>query len=64
MKARGLASPDNADALALTYAEHVEPRALPEYLNPENYRKQQTFDRYEELPGYREQGGYDRYGEL
>jgi hypothetical protein len=32
MKARGLASPDNADALACTFAEAVMPRALPGYL--------------------------------
>lgn len=32
MKARGLASPDNADALACTFAEAVMPRQLPGYL--------------------------------
>jgi hypothetical protein len=32
MKARGLASPDNADALACTFAEAVMPRRLPGYL--------------------------------
>lgn len=32
MKARGLASPDNGDALACTFAEAVMPRALPGYL--------------------------------
>jgi hypothetical protein len=31
-KARGLASPDNADALACTFAEAVMPRRLPGYL--------------------------------
>jgi hypothetical protein len=52
MKARGLSSPDNADALALTFAEDVAPRALPEYLNPENYAKAREYDRYEEISGY------------
>jgi hypothetical protein len=32
MKARGLASPDNGDALACTFAEVVMPKALPGYL--------------------------------
>jgi hypothetical protein len=32
MRARGLASPDNADALACTFAEFVAPRPLPGYL--------------------------------
>lgn len=32
MKQRGLASPDNGDALACTFAEAVMPRALPGYL--------------------------------
>jgi hypothetical protein len=32
MKQRGLASPDNADALACTFAEFVAPRPLPGYL--------------------------------
>jgi hypothetical protein len=64
MKARGLASPDNGDALALTFAEHVEPRVVPEYLNPENYRRDKPFDRYEELPAYQPMQDYDRYGEV
>jgi len=34
MKAGGLASPDDADALALTFAEPVMPRDLIEYLHP------------------------------
>jgi hypothetical protein len=34
MKARGLASPDNMDALGCTFAEPVMPKALPEYLRP------------------------------
>lgn len=47
MKKRGLASPDDADALACTFAENVLPRAVPGYLNPENYGT--TGDRYAEL---------------
>jgi hypothetical protein len=31
-KARGLASPDNGDALACTFAEAVMPKQLPGYL--------------------------------
>jgi hypothetical protein len=34
MKQRGLASPDNGDALACTFAEVVMPKELPEYLRP------------------------------
>lgn len=61
MKARGLASPDNGDALALTFAVEVEPRRVPEYLNPENYGRAQDFDRYAELPAYEPmQPDYDR----
>ena len=33
MKARGLASPDDADALACTFAEPVLPREKPAYLD-------------------------------
>lgn len=62
MKARGLASPDNGDALALTFAEDVAPRKIPEYLNPENYQRTREYDRYEELSDTR--GEYDRYSEL
>lgn len=59
MKKRGLASPDDGDALALTFAELVQPReGLPGHLKPENYGRQQEYDRYAEL------GGYDRYSEL
>jgi hypothetical protein len=61
MKARGLASPDYGDALALTFAEDVAPRTIPEYLNPEHYGRQKDFDRYAELEGG---GGYDRYSEI
>jgi hypothetical protein len=63
MKARGLASPDNGDALALTFAEDVAPRRTPEYLNPENYGKAKDYDRYAELPDYQPMKGYDRYAE-
>jgi hypothetical protein len=61
-KKRGLASPDNGDALALTFAEDVAPRQIPGYLNPENYDQRKDYDRYEELPAYSR--GYDRYSEL
>lgn len=73
MRARGLPSTDWSDALALTFAEHVEPRTLPEYLNPAHYRREEPFDRYAELddPYARYNGpfspardDYDRYGEL
>lgn len=47
MKKRGLASPDDADALACTFAEPVMPRTVPSYLNPENYG--QGGERYDEL---------------
>jgi hypothetical protein len=47
MKARGLPSPDWADALACTFAEFVPPRQMPEYLNPANY--QRVVNRYDEL---------------
>ena len=48
LRARGFASPDWGDALALTFAEDVMPRP-PEYLNPENYGRSKDFDRYAEL---------------
>lgn len=47
MKKRGLASPDDGDALACTFAEPVAPRTVPGYLDPMNYSKQG--DRYAEL---------------
>lgn len=47
MKKRGLASPDDGDALACTFAEPVAPRTVPGYLDPTNYAKQG--DRYAEL---------------
>lgn len=49
MKKRGLASPDDADALACTFAEPVMPRELPGYLNPERYGQVGDYDRYSEL---------------
>lgn len=64
MRARGLASPDHADALALTFAEDVLPRQVPGYLNPEHYGTAKDYDRYEELPSYSRTSGYDRYSEL
>lgn len=51
MKARGLASPDDADALACTFAEPVMPRALPNSLDPSRYRSNSNDaeDLYREL---------------
>lgn len=46
MKKRGLASPDDGDALACTFAEPVMPRAVPDYLDPTNY---QEYDRYADV---------------
>jgi hypothetical protein len=63
LRARGYASSDYADALALTFAEEVTPRTLPEYLNPERYGRQKQFDRYDELDAFR-LGDYDRYADL
>jgi hypothetical protein len=66
MKARGLPSPDDADALALTFAEDVPARATPNYLDPANYGRDEEYDRYAELPGYqahRKGRDYDRYAE-
>jgi hypothetical protein len=51
LKARGYASPDWGDALALTFAEDVVPRRVPEYLNPTNYGRNREYDRYAELGG-------------
>ena len=47
MKRRGLPSPDDADALACTFAEPVQPRPLPGWINPANYGRGR--DRYAEL---------------
>jgi hypothetical protein len=49
MKARGLPSPDDGDALATTFAEPVAPRSVPGYMNPENYGRSRGGDRYAEL---------------
>lgn len=50
MKSRGLASPDDADALACTFAEPVQPRALPASMDPMNYPKRdEAPDLYAEL---------------
>src|SRR3989344_5663474 len=49
MKARGLPSPDDGDALGCTFAEPVQPRAMPAYLDPHSYRKQSNYDRCGEL---------------
>lgn len=68
MKARGLASPDWADALVLTFAEEVAPRTLPSHLDPKNYGiKDEEYDRYKELPGFeahQKGGDFDRYKEI
>jgi hypothetical protein len=50
MKKRGLASPDDGDALACTFAEPVMPRAVPAYMNPASYAKPADgLGRYDEL---------------
>ncbi len=49
MKKRGLASPDDADALACTFAQPVMPRETPSYLDPSLYGNPKTSDRYAEL---------------
>lgn len=49
MRARGLASPDDADALACTFAQPVAPRAMPGYMNPEEYGNGEEYDRYANL---------------
>jgi hypothetical protein len=50
MKSRGLPSPDDGDALALTFAEPVAPREVPGYLNPEEYGQgADDYDRYAAL---------------
>lgn len=49
MRKRGLPSPDDADALACTFAEPVAPRAVPGYLDPANYGRSAEHDRYKEL---------------
>ena len=63
MKARGLASPDDADALALTFAEAVMPRALPEFLHATRQPCEEEYDVYRSL---RAGGGedYDLYRDI
>lgn len=46
MKARGLPSTDDADALACTFAEPVMPREVPGYLNPDVYDGGGDYERY------------------
>lgn len=51
MKGRGLASPDDGDALACTFAMPVSPR-LPRYRDPASYIESHNhYDRYAELQG-------------
>jgi hypothetical protein len=47
MKKRGLASPDEGDALACTFAEPIGPRNVPSYMDSSNYGN--GGDRYGEL---------------
>jgi len=54
MKARGLGSPDDADALALTFAEPVMPREVTAFVHPsrEDWRPrvvEEEYDLYREL---------------
>ena len=51
MRKRGLASPDDADALACTFAEPVQPRALPGYLEMAARGRSAADDLYAELNG-------------
>ena len=63
MKARGLASPDDADALALTFAEPVLPREPAPWVHPtrQSWRAEEEEDLYRDL--YQDPGG-DLYREL
>jgi hypothetical protein len=65
MKARRLGSPDDADALALTFAEPVLHRD-PSWLDPSRYGvTEQRRSRDEEEDLYRDlDDGYDLYREL
>ena len=49
MKSRGLPSPDDGDALACTFAEPVQPRDLPGYLDPARRGGTPARDLYAEL---------------
>ena len=61
MKARGLASPDDADALALTFAEPVMPLTIQPYVHPsrEEWPERQREDRRSER-----QRQEDEYAEI
>ena len=54
MRSRGLPSPDDADALALTFAEPVRPRLVAGYLNAGRLTAPGSYNRNSELHGYRE----------
>lgn len=49
MKARGMPSPDDADALACTFAQPVMPLEGPEFYNPAGYGVEPDYDRYGEI---------------
>ncbi|MEO9132707.1 MAG: hypothetical protein ABI240_16090, partial [Sphingomonas sp.] len=49
MKARGLASPDDADALALTFAEPVMPLAMTPYVHPMREQQRTPEELHEDL---------------
>lgn len=49
MKARGMPSPDDADALACTFAEFVLPIDSPMFYNPTDYGVAKPYDRYSEI---------------
>jgi len=49
MKARGLASPDDADALALTFAEPVMPLAMAPWVHPTRQRSRTGEEEHENL---------------
>jgi hypothetical protein len=49
MKKRGLASPDDGDALACTFAEPVAQRAVPSAMNPNNYAGGGGGDRFSQM---------------
>lgn len=49
MKARGMPSPDDADALACTFAEFVLPIDSPAFYNPTEYGVAKPYDRYSEI---------------
>lgn len=51
MKSRGLSSPDDADALACTFAEPVLPRKVPAYMDTDNYRKPASDNLYADIEG-------------